>query len=190
MWGRLDSRAGWRQPPEARHRDRPRRRPVGGCVPHAWRRLAVRRCGDREHGDAPVSLRGPGSTTSPRSGSTTTRSRRTRRSPGRCSACTRSPSTRPPSHAAGRRRTTTSHFRLNDAAWDPSPGIERRRPDAARDWSLRHHPGRRREWDGKGTTSSGIIRSFPPHLASFSLTFSEAGRYQYVCLIHDEMKAQ
>lgn len=42
-------------------------------------------------------------------------------------------------------------------------------------------------WDGEGFTSSGAIVSFAPQLFQYRLTFSTAGTYNYVCLIHPDM---
>ena len=42
-------------------------------------------------------------------------------------------------------------------------------------------------WDGEGFRSSGLFLSFPPNLFSYSLTFTEPGEYQYVCIVHPEM---
>lgn len=44
------------------------------------------------------------------------------------------------------------------------------------------------EWDGTGFVSSGALFSFPPALFSYSVTFTEAGTYNYVCLIHQDME--
>ena len=44
------------------------------------------------------------------------------------------------------------------------------------------------KWDGTGFHSSGLILSFPPELAAYKLTFTKAGTYKYVCLIHDNME--
>ena len=44
-------------------------------------------------------------------------------------------------------------------------------------------------WDGTGFLSSGIIVSFPPApLYQYKVTFSKAGTYKYVCLIHTDMQ--
>lgn len=43
-------------------------------------------------------------------------------------------------------------------------------------------------WDGKGFHSSGFILSFPPVLFSYKLTFTQAGTYKVVCLIHPDME--
>ena len=44
------------------------------------------------------------------------------------------------------------------------------------------------KWDGTGFHSSGLIISFPPALSAYKLTFTTAGTYKYVCLIHDKME--
>jgi plastocyanin len=43
-------------------------------------------------------------------------------------------------------------------------------------------------WDGTGFRSSGLVLSFPPDLVAYKLSFSKAGTYSYVCLIHPDMK--
>lgn len=43
-------------------------------------------------------------------------------------------------------------------------------------------------WDGTGPHSSGIFLSFPPALSAYSLKFTKVGTYNYVCLLHPEMK--
>ena len=43
-------------------------------------------------------------------------------------------------------------------------------------------------FDGEGFASSGIIISFPPELATYTLTFTTAGTYNYQCLIHEDME--
>jgi plastocyanin len=43
-------------------------------------------------------------------------------------------------------------------------------------------------WDGTGFQSSGIFVSFPPPLFQYKLTFSTAGTYTYICLIHPDME--
>jgi plastocyanin len=44
-------------------------------------------------------------------------------------------------------------------------------------------------WDGTGFLSSGFIVSFPPGpFYQYKVTFSKAGTYKYVCLIHTDMQ--
>ena len=43
-------------------------------------------------------------------------------------------------------------------------------------------------YDGSGLHSSGLVLSFPPTLFTYSVTFTKAGSYQYVCLVHPDMK--
>lgn len=43
-------------------------------------------------------------------------------------------------------------------------------------------------WDGTGFHSSGFFLSFPPQLYAYQLTFTKAGTYNYVCLVHPDMK--
>jgi len=43
------------------------------------------------------------------------------------------------------------------------------------------------KYDGTGFRSTGVLASFPPVLNQASLTFTKAGTYAYVCLIHPKM---
>lgn len=43
-------------------------------------------------------------------------------------------------------------------------------------------------YNGEGLHSSGLVLSFPPQLFSYSITFTKAGSYPYICLIHPDMK--
>jgi plastocyanin len=43
-------------------------------------------------------------------------------------------------------------------------------------------------FDGTAPHSSGIVLSFPPSLSAYKLKFTKAGSYNYVCLIHPDMK--
>ncbi|HVE91421.1 MAG TPA: hypothetical protein VNE62_03830 [Actinomycetota bacterium] len=42
-------------------------------------------------------------------------------------------------------------------------------------------------FDGEETKSSGLFLSFPPNIFSYSVTFTKAGTYNYICLIHPAM---
>ena len=42
-------------------------------------------------------------------------------------------------------------------------------------------------YDGTGYKSTGVLVSFPPVLMQASITFTKAGNYSYVCLIHPKM---
>jgi plastocyanin len=42
-------------------------------------------------------------------------------------------------------------------------------------------------WDGTGFRSTGFVLSFPPSLSAYKVTFTKAGTYSYVCLIHPGM---
>jgi plastocyanin len=42
-------------------------------------------------------------------------------------------------------------------------------------------------FDGSGFRSSGLAVSFPPALAAYKLTFTKAGTFGYVCLVHPGM---
>jgi plastocyanin len=42
-------------------------------------------------------------------------------------------------------------------------------------------------WDGTGFRNTGLVISFPPALSAYKLTFTKAGTYGYVCLIHPGM---
>jgi hypothetical protein len=43
-------------------------------------------------------------------------------------------------------------------------------------------------WNGVGQHSSGAIISFPPDLYTYTLTFTKAGTYNYLCTFHESMK--
>lgn len=43
-------------------------------------------------------------------------------------------------------------------------------------------------WNGVGQHSSGAIISFPPALFTYTLTFTKAGTYSYLCTFHENMK--
>jgi plastocyanin len=43
------------------------------------------------------------------------------------------------------------------------------------------------KYDGTGVKSTGFVGSFPPALLGWTLTFTKAGTYPYVCLIHPGM---
>jgi plastocyanin len=43
------------------------------------------------------------------------------------------------------------------------------------------------KYDGTGFKSTGFLPSFPPALVGPSLTFTKAGTYPYVCLVHPKM---
>lgn len=45
-------------------------------------------------------------------------------------------------------------------------------------------------WDGEGFLNSGLIGSVPPALATYEVTISEPGTYNFRCLIHPDMKAK
>lgn len=42
-------------------------------------------------------------------------------------------------------------------------------------------------WDGTGYRNTGLVLSFPPALQAYKLTFTKAGTYGYVCLVHPGM---
>jgi plastocyanin len=42
-------------------------------------------------------------------------------------------------------------------------------------------------FDGTGFRSTGLVLSFPPSLLGYKMTFTKAGTYGYVCLIHPGM---
>jgi plastocyanin len=52
------------------------------------------------------------------------------------------------------------------------------------------HPGlfNGGSWNGVGQHSSGAIISFPPDLYTYTLTFTKAGTYSYLCTFHESMK--
>jgi plastocyanin len=46
-------------------------------------------------------------------------------------------------------------------------------------------------WNGKGFLNSGIFgNSNPPVIEGYQLTFTRAGKYRYICTVHDDMKGE
>jgi plastocyanin len=46
-------------------------------------------------------------------------------------------------------------------------------------------------WDGKGFLNSGVFgNSDPPAIEGYQLTFTKAGKYKYICTVHDGMKGE
>lgn len=46
-------------------------------------------------------------------------------------------------------------------------------------------------WNGKGFHSSGVFgNSDPPTIEGYKLTFTKAGKYKYICTVHDNMKGE
>lgn len=45
------------------------------------------------------------------------------------------------------------------------------------------------KWNGQGLFASGLIGSVPPVLATYKLTFTKAGTYEFRCQVHPDMKA-
>jgi plastocyanin len=43
-------------------------------------------------------------------------------------------------------------------------------------------------YDGTGFHSSGLVLSFPPALFTYKLTFTKAGTFNYICVVHPDMK--
>src|SRR3954447_1244369 len=43
-------------------------------------------------------------------------------------------------------------------------------------------------YDGASFHSSGLVLSFPPALFSYKLTFTKAGSFNYICVVHPDMK--
>ncbi len=79
-------------------------------------------------------------------------------------------------------------LRLNDAAWMPSSPVSQSGTQSARDGVSEITVIDGGTWDGEGFHNSGIFRSFPPSLVSYSLTFSTPGEYSYHSLVSPEMK--
>jgi plastocyanin len=44
------------------------------------------------------------------------------------------------------------------------------------------------KWNGSGFFNTGIWASFPPAIQGYKLTFTKAGTYHYICVVHDNMK--
>ncbi len=78
---------------------------------------------------------------------------------------------------------------LNEAAAAPSGGPGAPPPAGPPDPSAPPTLVDAGTWDGTGFLSSGIIVSFPPApLYQYKVTFSKAGTYKYVCLVHTDMQ--
>jgi plastocyanin len=46
-------------------------------------------------------------------------------------------------------------------------------------------------WNGKGFLNSGVFgNSDPPVIEGYQLTFTRAGKYKYICTVHDDMKGE
>lgn len=46
-------------------------------------------------------------------------------------------------------------------------------------------------WNGTGFHNSGVFgNSNPPNLEGYKLTFTKAGKYKYICTVHDNMKGE
>jgi plastocyanin len=45
-------------------------------------------------------------------------------------------------------------------------------------------------YDGQGAWSSGFLRGVPPSAVTYTMRFSEPGRYAYRCLVHPEMRGE
>ena len=47
-------------------------------------------------------------------------------------------------------------------------------------------------WNGQGFRSSGVFaNSFgPPLIEGYRITFTRAGKYKYICTVHDNMKGE
>jgi plastocyanin len=43
-------------------------------------------------------------------------------------------------------------------------------------------------WNGQGFHNSGLFFSEPPAIQGYKLTFTKAGVYHYICVVHDDMK--
>jgi plastocyanin len=43
-------------------------------------------------------------------------------------------------------------------------------------------------YDGTGFHSSGLVLSFPPALFTYKVTFTKAGTFNYICVVHPDMK--
>ena len=44
------------------------------------------------------------------------------------------------------------------------------------------------KWNGSGFFNTGVWGSFPPAIQGYKLTFTKAGTYHYLCVVHDNMK--
>jgi plastocyanin len=47
------------------------------------------------------------------------------------------------------------------------------------------------KWNGAGFLNSGIfVNSGPPLIEGYKITFTKAGKYKYICTVHDGMKGE
>jgi plastocyanin len=47
------------------------------------------------------------------------------------------------------------------------------------------------KWNGEGFLNSGIFtNSGPPLIEGYKITFTKAGKYKYICTVHDDMKGE
>ena len=46
-------------------------------------------------------------------------------------------------------------------------------------------------WDGSGFLNTGVfVNSMPPLIEGYTITFTKAGTYKYICTVHDDMKGE
>src|SRR5262249_5185894 len=47
------------------------------------------------------------------------------------------------------------------------------------------------KWNGSGFLNSGVFaNSNPPLIEGYRITFTKAGKYKYICTVHDDMKGE
>jgi plastocyanin len=91
-------------------------------------------------------------------------------------------------------RTTHSDgsVHLNSTAVKPAggPGEPQKPPSGGSPTSPKFTVVASATWDGSGYQSSGVfVNSFgPPVIEGYTLKFTKAGTYKYVCTVHDDMK--
>jgi plastocyanin len=48
-----------------------------------------------------------------------------------------------------------------------------------------------KSWDGSGFLNTGLfVNSFPPLVEGYTITFTKAGKYKYLCTVHDNMTGE
>jgi hypothetical protein len=50
----------------------------------------------------------------------------------------------------------------------------------------------KKTWDGSGFLNTGVfVNSFgPPLIEGYTITFTKAGKYKYLCTVHDDMTGE
>jgi plastocyanin len=80
---------------------------------------------------------------------------------------------------------------LNPAALAPAGGPGQPPQDSGQGGSgknIKFKVVASQSWNGEGFHNSGLFLSFPPVIQGYKLTFTRAGVYHYLCVVHDDMK--